>query len=122
MIYNTTPITNISDKPFTGRFGGVDVVLEPKQKRFLPSHVSTHIAQQLADVVAGEAKRGNSKLDKASEKVRLMDMILGDEIMTERPKDLPLMEEIALHEEEFEKSKSEEEIRFIESKKQILND
>ncbi len=119
---NTKLITNITDFDFIGRFGGVDIVLEAKQTRFLPSHISQHIAEQLVAIILEQKKKRNPKIDIFEEKPRLLSQILGEEIKTEEPTNLSLKEEIEKHERDFAKlSEDTEKLRIIK-KEEILKE
>lgn len=99
MKYNTTPIKNIDDELFIGRFSGIDFIFEPGNIRFLPSHISQHLAKQLMMQIT---KKFEGKKEKAP--LNLIDEILQPEIMTaENTENLTLKEEVDRHELEIKK-------------------
>jgi len=114
LIWNTTPITNKLERAFTGRYNGVDIILEPGKTRNLPSEVSLHLAQQLF-----EESRRNKEYNFTDR-----DDFLGKEIQTaDRFNHLSFKDQIARHEEEFEfwiKRKEKESLTRIDAVNEII--
>lgn len=95
MQWNTKPIKNTDDIGFTGRFNGVDFKFEVGQTRNLPSHVSEHLAEQLALIL-----KGKDKEELAFE--THVASVLGAEINTaEERVALTFKEQVEKHERDF---------------------
>lgn len=105
MRYNTRPVTNTGAEPFTGRFNGVDFLFKPKQTRYLPSFVATHLANQL---ILALRKRAKNSTDFSPEG------ILGTEIETkDDEKALSFGKEMEEHEKEFARWQEEKKKREL---------
>ena len=118
MKYNTTPITNIDDEVFVGGFAGIEFRFEPKEKRFLPTDVSKHLAEHLIKKIHGKLRENKEDL---IEPGALKGQILGVEIMTaEVVKQLSFKEEVEKHELEFKTWKDEKDREEILNKDRAL--
>ena len=101
MKYNTKSITNILNEVFVGRYGGVDIPFEAREKRYLPSFISDHIAKQLVTRIMIEASKRKEEIPNEGD---LYARILGEDIFTsQEEKKLSLKEEIESHEFDFKK-------------------
>jgi len=94
MKYNTTPIKNVDANIFVGKFNGVDFSFEPGETRYLPTHVTNHLAKQLKIQIQDK----NPEIDI----IKMLSEMLGAEIMTKDPeRPLTFKEEMDNHELEF---------------------
>lgn len=115
MQWNTKPIKNTDDIGFTGRFNGVDFKFEVGQTRNLPSHVSEHLAEQLALMLKRKDKE-ELTLETYIAK------ILGEEIKTaEERVVLTFKEQVERHENEFTDWQEKQEKEQIIKKDKALN-
>ncbi len=118
MKYNTTPIKNVGDESFVGKFNGVEFRFEPGEERFLPTFVSEHLAKQL------EVKL--QKKDPKKNIIELLNSILGEEINTKtEASKMTFKDEVDQHEKdfkEFQKKKTEEEDIKRKKAEEILNE
>ena len=123
MKYNTTIFKNISEEKFFGKYDGVDFPVEPGEKKYWPTHLSQHCANQLADVLIGEKDNDGTLIH--GDKTMIKAKILGETIMTATP-DTPrtFREEVAEHElayAEMTKTKEKEDILVVEKASNIAD-
>ena len=99
MKYNTTPIKNIDEEVYVGAYNGVTFELQPGETRYLPTIVSKHLAEHLANKIVMRIKK---KENVAQDPQPIIEKILGKEIMT-APEHIKLSfaEEVKQHEKEF---------------------
>jgi hypothetical protein len=120
MKYNTKSITNILGEVFTGKYGGVEIMFEPGEKRYLPDMVAEHIAIQFLKRVEEMAKVKNEDIDIEETKRQ----VLGEEIQTsDNFINLSLKEEIENHQTEFTKwleDKKKEDLMKINKAEEII--
>ncbi len=99
MKYNTTSFTNPDMELFIGKYDGEEYKILTGEKRFFPTFISEHFANQLLDRILRQALRRNKRLDKDEFIKEKRSEILGKEMKTAKPETPKTMKDEVLEHE-----------------------
>lgn len=106
MEFDTTPITNVLEDDFAGRYDSIDFNLKVGETRYLPTEISEHLKKQMIS----ELERKNIK-DKVYDEPLFQEKIskiLGTEIKTKEDRSqMKFQERVKDHELSFAKWQEE---------------
>lgn len=126
--YNTTPFTNITNKPFFAKYDGVEFEVAPEETRYWPSALARHAADQLVNAIQKSSPSDATDIHgrpihSQEYRAELIRKILGTQEMTATP-DTPMSfkEEVAAHEAEYAKLLEVKRKKDVENKAEALKE
>lgn len=123
MEFDTTPITNIGDEQFVGKYNGVEFSFQPKETRYLPTEVSIHLSKQLRMELEKRLRKDKQFDEKGF--LESLNGILATEIKTKVDSSIyGFAEKVRLHEQAFgqwQEERKKEDMLKAEKVNQIIN-